>query len=374
MRLTISTKELLKAINLVSRSISSTIPLPSLTGIYLSAKENELTLIASDANISIKTFLSSDDDKNQLVIYEIGDIVISAKYLHDIIQRFSDPITSLEIIDGTLIELKSGNALFKINGMSPKDYPAIDFENSGSEFKLKTSVLKEIVYDISFACSQDETRPALTGVSLTANGKELLCAATDSFRLAMKKIPLEEEAHFNIVLPSKYLDKIYASVEDEKEIVIKIDSSRMCVYVEKTIISARLIDDKYPNITTLLPNSFTQILTVKCRDLASAIERCSILKSEGNKNIIKMSISNGKVDLRSVSQEIGSSFDSIPTVSYEGEDLIISCSGKYLLDTIKVIHSDTMTLCFNGELRPIIIKDLNDENMIQFVSPVRSYD
>ena len=155
MRLTISTKELLKAINLVSRSISSTIPLPSLTGIYLSAKENELTLIASDANISIKTSLSSDDDKNQLVIYEIGDIVISAKYLHDIIQRFSDPITSLEIIDGTLIELKSGNALFKINGMSPKDYPAIDFENSGSEFKLKTSVLKEIVYDISFACSQD---------------------------------------------------------------------------------------------------------------------------------------------------------------------------------------------------------------------------
>ena len=69
MRLTISTKELLKAINLVSRSISSTIPLPSLTGIYLSAKENELTLIASDANISIKTSLSSDDDKNQLVIY-----------------------------------------------------------------------------------------------------------------------------------------------------------------------------------------------------------------------------------------------------------------------------------------------------------------
>ncbi len=368
MRFTINTNRFLKAINLVNRSISTTTPLPSLAGILMKAEAGALSLTASDFNISIRTTVTSDE----VNVEEEGTININARYLHDIIQNLSGLTTTVTLIDGTLLEIVSDNSVFKINGMPAIDYPNISFECSGKPFTLKTKIVEDIISNVAFACSTDETRPALTGVNLKANGKELDCVGTDSRRLSLKKLELEEEENFDIVVPVKYLTKIKDSIADQDECEVKIDSQRITFSFANTIISARLIEDSFPSISHLFPNTFKQQAKLNSRELVSAITRSSIMKYEG-KDTIKMSFKNDKLELTAISQEVGTSYDVLTPISYEGSDLVIGCSGKHLSDAVRVMGNKETLLCFNGEAHPIIIKNPEDDSLIQLISPTRVY-
>lgn len=373
MNFLISNSHFLKALHLVSKAISNTIPLPSLAGIYLSAKEGKLSLIASDSNISIRTYLSESDEKNSLIIKEEGEIVINAHMLSSILQKLNNSTTEIELIDSALIRIRSGKAEYKINAMKAEDYPPISFDSSAVPFELEASILQDIRSSVAFSVSTDETRPALTGVNLRADGKELHCAATDSFRLATKIIPINHELHFNIVLPAKYLDKVSSSLEGDEKVNISLDKQKISFSFNNTTIAARLIDDSYPEISHLLPKTFAQELYVNSHDILAGIDRTSILRFEG-KNTIKMIISSEKLEISALNQEVGSLKEEMEVVKYLGDDLTISCSGKFLADAIKVLRSSEVKLSFNGELRPIILTNPNDSSLTLFVSPVRSYD
>ena len=373
MNFTISTNQFLKTLMLVARAISSTTPLPSLAGILLNAEEKQLTLIASDSNISIRTILKNDDQNYQLSIAQEGSVVMNAHMLLAIIQKLNAPTVNFEIIDSSLVRISSGNTEYKINAMRAEEYPAISFDTEATPFTLPASLLCDIKESVAFSVSTDETRPALTGVNLHADGKTLRCAATDSFRLAAKTIPLDKELTFNIVIPAKYLDKVVASIEEIAEVSIALDKQKITFIFGNTTIAARLIDDAYPEISHLLPKSFQQELLINSRELQSGIDRTSILRFEG-KNTVKLSISRNKLEMTALNQEIGSSREILEVKEYKGEDLTISCSGKFLADAVKVLRCPVVRLSFNGELRPIIITNPEDESLVLFVSPVRSYD
>ena len=374
MNFTISTSRLQKAINLVSRCISSTTPLPSLSGILLSAKDNELTLTASDSSISIRTVIDANDEKNQLTIEEEGKILINAHTLGQIIQKMPAAITSLEVIDGNLIEVQSGKAQVKINGMDPETYPLIAFDTNSPSFPLKAAVIQDIISSVAFSVSTDETRPALTGVNLKADGDQLHCAATDTHRLATKTMMIEgADQHFDIVIPAKHLDKVGASLNDSEDLEVSIDSQKITFSFDSTLIAARLIDDAFPTISHLLPNAYTQTMRISSRELSAAIDRASIFRSEGQ-NIIKLTMNGTTVDISALAREVGSSRETIDIIAYEGEPLTVSCSGKYLYDAVKALKVPEVLLCFNGAVRPIIIKDPDDDSLIMYVSPVRFYE
>lgn len=372
MRFTISTQRFLKELTLVSKAISSTTPLPILLGILLEAKDNKLTLTASDASISIRSTLISNKEDYLLDIKEEGTLVINARMLMPIIQKTDADTVDFELIDSSLIKITSGKSEFKINTYRGQDYPNISFTTNGSSFSLSTVVLNDIKNSVAFAVSNDLTRPSLTGVNLKAEGKKLRCAATDSYRMATKEIELAQELNFDIVLPARYLEKVTSSLEEVDNVNVTIDRQKIIFTFNQTIISARLIDDAYPDITHLLPKEFKQILKINARDLLNSIDRTTILRYDG-KNTIKLKINQNNVEISAVNQEVGSSRENLNLISYSGDDLTISCSGKYLSDAIRVLRCEEVTLSFNGELRPIIITG-KDNSLILFVSPVRSWD
>ena len=140
MNFKISKKEFLDALNLSNRAISSTTPLPSLSGIKIIVTHNSLTLISSDSNISITTSINNND-KNTLIINESGEIVIDAKYLLEIVRKIDSEFINVEIIDGTLVKIYGGNSEFKINGMNINEYPEINFEiRDNNPFKIETTL------------------------------------------------------------------------------------------------------------------------------------------------------------------------------------------------------------------------------------------
>lgn len=371
MNFKIAKKEFLDSLNLSCRAISSTTPLPSLCGIKITVTENSLILISSDSNISIKTAINNNDT-NTLIINEPGEIVIDAKYLLEIVRKIDSEFINVEIIDGTLVKIYGGNSEFKINGMNVNEYPEINFDiKDNNPFKIETTLFNQIIDETSFACSDKETRPILTGVNLKAENGKLYANATDSYRLASKVIDINSNLKFNITIPCKYLLEVCHSISNEKEITIAIDNQKISFLFGNTLIDTRLLDDEFPDTSRLLPNEFNQILTVNAKNMINAIDRTSFIKSDG-KNIVKLNINVDKIELTS-SNQIGNSFEQIPIISYEGTPLEISCSGKYLQDAIKAIGSDDVTIKFSGDLKPMIVQNKDDNSLIQLISPVRTY-
>lgn len=372
MNFKIAKSELLNALSLCIRAVSSTTPLPVLGGIYFSVDDESLTLISSDSNISIKTCIKSDDT-NTLTILEPGEIVLDAKYIVEIIRKFEGEFINIETIDGTLVKIYDDKTDFKMNGMNASDYPMISFDtNNAQPFNFNTLLFNQIIDETAFACSESETRPVLTGVNLKAHDKKIFANATDSYRLASKTIDIDTDLNFNITVPKKYLNEIYHAISNNKEVTIAIDKQKVSFLFGDTIIETRLLDDEFPPTEKLIPTNVSQKLTVSSKAMLSAIDKTLFIKSDG-KNTINLKIDSNKVNLTASNQTSLSFNEDVPVISYEGNPLEISCSGKYLQEAIKAIGSDEITIDFAGELKPMVVKKEGDDTLIQLISPVRTY-
>ncbi len=368
----VNKREFLDTLGIASKAISNTTPLPSLNGIKIIASNDCLTIISSDTNISIKSIIKNDEDREILTVVEEGEIVIEAKYLLEITRKIDSDFINIEVFDNSVVKIFGGNSEFKINAMNSSDYPFINFDINSKTFKFSTYTFFKIVDETSFACSEKDTRPVLTGVNFKASNGKLYVNATDSYRLASKTVSIDENLDFNITIPRKYLLDIYHSIGNIEEVEIGIDPSKVIFIFNNTVIHTRLLDDEFPDVAKIIPTSFTQKLTVKAKELISALDRSSFIKASDGKNIVKLSINSNQVEI-TCNGSNGHSYENINVVSFEGEPLEISCSGKYLIDALKALSADEIVISFSGELKPLIVTDKTDESVIQLISPVRTY-
>ena len=371
MNFKINKKEFLEALNITSKAISSTTPLPALSGIKFELTGNELTLISSDSNISIKVVINNSNNEI-ITIEEPGEIVIEAKYILDIVRKIDSSSINIEVIDGTLVKIYGGNSEFKLNCIKASDYPMINFSTSDNIFKLDSSIFKDIINQTAFACSDKEIKPVLTGINFQAGNGKLRVNATDSLRLATKTLVIEDGIEFNITIPAKYLLNVYHSIDENiKEINMMVDTQKVSFSFNNILIQTRLLDDAFPEVSKLIPPSFSQTLVINAKELSSAIDRSSFIKSDG-KNVVKLSINSESVDITSSNQN-SSSFENIKVISFEGEPINISCSGNYLQDAIKALDSENITISFSGELKPMILTNSEDTSIVQLIAPIRTY-
>ena len=368
----ISRNQLLNAISIVSKAVSSNSPLPSLLGIKFDVYNDKLELTGSDSDITIKTVLSKSEDFVYQV-YNEGSIVINKNYIVEIIRRIDSDVVDVEIIDGTLIKISGNNAEYNINATKPSEYPLIDLSKPTKEFSVSAIQLKKVISQTYFASSIQETRPALTGINICSNDGTLTCIATDSFRLAKKKITLDSEHDFNITVPCKSMVEISKIVGDDENIVVALSDKKIQFICENTIVQARLIESAYPDTDRIFPSVFECELVIDRKDLISAIDRQSLIKNESDSfSIIKFTVDNNEVVVSSKSQIIGSSMEKLEYVTYEGNEFNIAFSSKYILDALKGLDGKLVNIKFGGEFKPFIITSVDDSSTYQLISPSKS--
>ena len=371
MNFKISKRVFYSALNTVARAISANSPLPALSGIKIEVQSDSIILTGSDSDISVQTTLGSNDETN-LIVKETGSIVIEAKYILEIVRKIDADEIEMEIVDGSLTRISGMSAEFRINGMRALDYPAIDFSKPAQQFEIDADLLVKIINQTTFATSDRETRPVLTGVNMKCNGNKLECVATDSYRLARKIVDLPTENNFNITIPAKSLNEVSKTIVQDGKILIAVSDKKAQFWIDNTVIQTRLIEGAYPETARLIPTEFPHQLTVDSRDILSAIDRASFIKNEGI-SIVKCSANSEEVVISSKSQEVGSSVESLNVISYEGSPLEISFSGKYVYEAIRVLSATTIKIMFSGEMKPFVIYNTADDSILQLVLPVRTY-
>lgn len=359
--------ELLNALAKVSRAVSLKSPLPVLTGVKFDLRDNELVLTGSDSDITIQTSI-----KENIEIIEKGSVVLSSRYILEIIKKIDSDFVHIYIVDGTLTRIEGSSSKFDLNGTSYIDYPRIDLNKSGVNLQIKSTDFKKAIEQTSFATSEKETRPVLTGVNFKAKDKILECIATDSYRLAKRIMDIESDVSFNIIVPKKSLIEISRIIEKDEMIDLYVSDRKVLLIFDSVLIQTRLIDGSYPDTSRLIPGEFNYSMSVDSVSLLNSIDRASLLSNEQT-NIIKFNMDEEKVIISSYSQEIGSVEENLSKAFYKGDSLEISFSAKYLNDAIKSINTDKVRILFTGEMKPFIIKDLEKEDIIQLVLPVRTY-
>lgn len=369
----ISKRYFFNALSIVGRAVSANSPLPALSGIKIDVLSDHILLTASDSLVSIQKTLKSTDNDVVLEINEPGSIVLEAKYILEIVRKIDSDEIHIEVVDGTLTKISGYNAEFNINGQKSVDFPLIDFNKPANQFILSASQLQKVISQTSFAASDKETRPVLTGVNFKKEGSRLECVATDSYRLAKKVIDLKEGDNFNITIPTKALSEISKSIEKETDILICISDKKIQFWIDSVVIQSRLIDGQYPETSRLIPQIFEHTLIVDSRDLLNAIDRASFIKSEGI-SIIKLSASDSEIMISSRSQEVGYSKEKIIPIEYTGRPFEISFSGRYVFDAIRALSGAIVKIEFSGDMKPFVLRTNEDESILQLVLPVRTYN
>ena len=373
MNITISKNILYNALNIVSHAVSSNSPQPVLRGIKITADEDKLTLIGSDADISILKTITPDDE-NKMNIIESGSILIESKYLTEIVKKLDSEIVSIETIDGAFTKFSGSSAVFKINGMKPEDYPNIDFRTIGSTISLDRNVLVSIIDETTFAAAAKDTRPVLMGVNFRLENKILKCTATDSFRLARKTLNFDLDDSFNITIPAKTMYEIKSSMlgEEKDSIDMYQNGKKVQFLSDDIIIQSRLLDGEYPETDRLIPKDFPYTLTIDRDEFIQAIDRTIFIKNE-NMAINRLQCSKEEIVITNRSQEIGESHQNLYG-EYSGEPLDISFSANYVISAAKYIGGKTLKICFSGQMKPFVILNTEDDTILQLVLPVRTYN
>ncbi|MFV0381062.1 MAG: DNA polymerase III subunit beta [Breznakia sp.] len=364
-------KELLQSLNIVSRAISNYSPLPAFSGIKFDAKKDELCLMASDSDISIRTYLKVSDDID-LEIKEEGSIVIDAKYILDIVRKMESDCINIHIVDGCNIKISDDYSEFNIIGMYANEYPFIDFSKCDDFFTVKSDELKRVITQTIFAVSDKDTRPYLNGINFKFKENEINCTATDSYRLSKTSIPISTNFNYDIIIPTKGLNEVFKSLEENSNLEIYVSDKKVQFLIDRTLIQTRLIDGKFPDTDKLIPTSFLYELEINVRDILGSIDRVSFIKNDGV-NIIKLNLNKEECILSSKSQEIGSAIEHLKSAIFKGDELQISFNGKYVFEAIKAIKSNTIIFKFSGDMQAFIIQGIDNNKVLQLVLPVSTY-
>ena len=356
-------QEILEGISTVQKAITGKSTMPILEGIYIKTNETSLTLIGSDMDVSIQTTVNAN-------IIEQGRIVIDAKIFGEIIRKLPNATIKIETLENQIIRITCEKSVFDVVYMNTNEFPELPKINEDLKISVKQNILKNMIKGTSFAIAQDETRPILQGILFEVKNKNLNLVALDGYRLAIKSEFLDTDMDIEVVIPGKTLNEVSKILEDVDDIVnITFTNNHILFNLEKTKIISRLLEGKFINYNSLLPQEHKLVVNANRQELQNAIERASLMAKDGNTNLIKLDIQENTLVITSNSQ-LGKVREEI-SIKLQGDEVQIAFNSRYLLDVLKNVEDDEVVMKMTSGISPCVIEEKNSENAKYLVLPVR---
>lgn len=374
MKITINRDLLLYNLNNVSHALSSKPTMPIYTGIKMLANEKELILIASNGEISIKVSII---DEQFLTVEETGICVVPGKYLMDVIKSVDAKNVSFTLVDETVLKILAGKSNFSINVLQKEAFPPIAFEETANAFELEAEDLKQLVKKTSFATSQQESRPILTGVSLTVKANKITAIASDAYRVALKSIDYTQNTtEFTSVIPAHSLDEFCKIIDSYNEKVSLYFITRRSVLfkVKNILFITRIIEGTFPAVTNLIPAQYKFSVVFDKSEFTNLLSRVTLFTSTQPNPTIKMSVkSASELEFASSYNEIGTVKETITPIScgYDAP-FVISFNSHNVLEAVKSFDGHQISLNINSEMSPFTITSEEDKDLIHILSPLKS--
>ncbi|WP_342578471.1 DNA polymerase III subunit beta [Psychrobacillus sp. FSL K6-2843] len=365
-----------KAISDVNRAVSLKTTFPILTGIKIIANNNGLTLVGSNSDFIIEKVIPlMIDGRKVLEVYNPGSVVISAKFLSEIVKKLPEKI-HIKVNEKHLVTIQSNEIVTNLYGFDAEEYPTLPQIDENKHVTISSEDLIEAIRQTVFAVSKSEARPVLTGVNMSVKDSRLKCVATNSQRLALREVAINSNVDGTFIVPSTSLNELIKIINNEHSVLNIFFTDRYMICKSNTLsFFSRLIDGIYPNVSGLLPENSKTTITLSTNQLLKSIDRACLFASEWKNNNVHLEIMNDlKIQISSNSSEIGKIEETLNIKAITGEtNLNISIDGSFLMDALKAIKEEEIRISFGGSMRPILIEPIDNLSYLHLISPVRSY-
>nr|NNM91319.1 DNA polymerase III subunit beta [Bacilli bacterium] len=376
MQFVIQKSEFLQALQQVTKAIPSRTPKPILTGVLITAKDQKLTLTGYDLEIGIQVDIENhvEDGLNTLQIEQEGEIVLQAKFLLEITRKLPHSLMRIDVQQVT-VTLQSGNAVFQLNGLDPREYPDLPIVDDDRGFVLSSGTLKNLIDHTSFAVASSEVRPTIMGVLWRYDEGKLTLTGTDSHRLSKDAVEVESQESYAMmesIIPGKSLQELARILpDDEMPVDIMIENQQLLVTFGHVRFLSGLIEGTFPDTSRIIPTTFRTIIVFTTDELRQSVERADLLARDNDNNIVRFSMRRNNIEIMSHSPEIGKVVESIDPITFEGEDMMIACNARYLLEALRQSPTERVRIEFTGQGSPFLLRPVGKEDLMHLILPVR---
>lgn len=368
MKVEVTQENLARALGNVGRVASSKAGLEILSNVLIRTEGKQLLLAATNLEIASTERIGAK-------ITTQGSITVPAKLIHELIHNLPKETITLEVDDATL-RITSPSNKATINGVKDDEFPELPVidEAKAMGLTLPTALFKQVATQTIIAASNDSTRPVLTGVFWHVIDGKLYMAATDGYRLAEKEVS-ETDASISAIIPTSTMQEVLRTATDESApIDLLFDETQVRFRVNDNEITSRLIDGNFPDYRQLIPASSATNFSVEKQDLAQAAKLTSLFSNGNGGNVrIETNIADTKVTISSVASEYGDNNSTLPIISVDGEDAVVSINSRYLLEALSVIDNGAISFGFSGKLAPCVVRSASKKDgYTHIIMPIKS--
>ena len=349
MKFKILRSKFIEGLKSVQNIVASKGSLPILQNVLLEANGKELKMTTTDLDISIKSSVECE-------VAEHGVSTLPVKLLFNSISKVAEGIVEVEIDARESASITAGSARFKIAGLPESDFPRLPQSDDTYAYEIESQIFKEMLRKTSYAASQDDTRRTLKGVLMSFREMKLTMVATDGRRLALveNEVEFPASAEKDIVLPSKAVQELQRSLSGEGEVSVIVQKSQICFKLQKLTIYSKLMDDAYPNYKQVIPAETAEKITIDRQLLLDALDRASVMTMD-EAHSTKLIFEANKLTVTSAANDIGEARDEV-AIKYAGEKIEIMFNPSYVMDPLKAIDDDEVTINLDNGSSPAVIK------------------
>ena len=365
MKLSIKRNELANKLSLVSRALSSRHAIQALSGVLLQAENGAVTLRATDNDLGVKAGLTAE-------ITGEGSVLIPGRLFSDVVRSLGADDVEISLREEQRdVEIKSGGSRFHLRLLGSEDFPPFPGVEAEA-VRIPASVLVQTIDTVERAASRDDMRPVLTGVMVTVEEGVLSMVATDSYRLSVKRTPVEGGVSGNLEanIPARALAELSRVIgaEQVEQVEVLLQQNQAIFRVGAVELNTVLIEGQFPNYRQLLPESFEHDVRLNRAELLEVTRRISQL---AQRNVpLRLTFRPGELTISASTPDLGDAEETIP-VAFEGEEMEIGFNPEYLIDGIDSITGEELLLRLISPLRPGLIETVDGSEFTYLVKPIR---
>ncbi|MCO4291751.1 DNA polymerase III subunit beta [Solitalea sp. MAHUQ-68] len=368
MKFIVSTSTLLKQLQAIGGALSSNTVLPILENFLFEINEGTLTVSATDLQTSMTTSLMVEAKEN-------GKIAIPSRILLDTLKTLPEqPVTFTIDKSSFAVEINAGDGKYKLAGENGDDFPKIPVVENANSISITASVLAEAISKTLFAVSNDELRPAMTGVYCQLSPSNITFVATDAHKLVRyRRSDTKAESASSFILPKKALNLLKSSLPTE-DVAVQIDYNNSSAFFRFNSISliCRLIDERYPDYEAVIPQNNPNKLTIDRSQFLSSLKRVVIYANKTTHQV-RLKISGSELNISSEDLDFSNEAYERLTCQYNGEDLEIGFNARFLIEMLNNLDCSEVILEMSTPNRAGILFPTNqeeNEDVLMLVMPV----
>ena len=367
MKFIVSSSSLLKQLQHISGVISANTVLPILEDFLFEVDKNKLTVVATDLETVMRIQL-------EIEARETGKVCIPARILMDSLKNIPDQPLTFNIDKNFGVEITSDNGKYKVMGENPDNFPKEPAADDTTSFSMTASALITAINKTLFATSNDDLRPAMTGVFFELDKGFVQFVATDAHRLVRyKRTDVSAPKSDNFIVPRKPLTLLKGAIPvTDEELTLSYNSNHLFVKHGTTQMSCRLIDARFPDYRVVIPSDNPYRLTVNKSDFQSALRRVSIFSNKST-NQVALNISGSELQL--AAQDVDFSFEGNERMKcqYNGDDLVIAFNAKFLIEMLSAADGEEVNMELSTPTKAGLIKPTDqdeNEDLLMLVMPL----